>query len=370
MTRIRRSDNQVERRFCLFRLPFKAPKIFLALSAIGALVVFLHSLLVSHPSLSSDALVQSLLLDTTRRSNVSLYSNEGVPDVVRLSQLHIEPASNISVALCFKTLFGNINLRLVQEWVAYYRLLGFDKVFMWYRPEMASLPGFRELYNLNYVTMNVNKKGDRIGDYKQEDMEKLCLGNKKFAASYDWALVADQDEYVWFREHMGIKDFIQKHANMNYLSFGKYMYTMRFRAADLPTGFDVTPFCFTAKSYCHGQPGNPYCPNWPGRSKVMIRTADRQQVSVHGTTHDPNPQKGEIHFRTDEAHFKEWPQLFWKRNFTIREKKNFQVQAKDDQAHKLDQHGMRTMYYDPEVQKWFNFVAGRARLPHGEAVGS
>lgn len=41
----------------------------------------------------------------------------GPLDVIDLSRRHVEPASNITAAVCFKTLFGDIDLGLVLHWV-------------------------------------------------------------------------------------------------------------------------------------------------------------------------------------------------------------------------------------------------------------
>jgi len=37
-------------------------------------------------------------------------------DVVNLAIKHVEPASNVSAAVCFKTLFGDIDLGVVIQW--------------------------------------------------------------------------------------------------------------------------------------------------------------------------------------------------------------------------------------------------------------
>jgi hypothetical protein len=38
-------------------------------------------------------------------------------DVVEVSRRHVEPPSNITAAVCFKTLFGDIDLGTVLQWV-------------------------------------------------------------------------------------------------------------------------------------------------------------------------------------------------------------------------------------------------------------
>ena len=50
----------------------------------------------------------------------SVQYNGGVLDVVELSRHHVEPTSNVTAAVCFKTLFGDIDLGLVLQWVGTY----------------------------------------------------------------------------------------------------------------------------------------------------------------------------------------------------------------------------------------------------------
>jgi hypothetical protein len=49
------------------------------------------------------------------KSNATV-SRSATVDVVELSMRHVEPPSNISVAVCFKTLFGNIDIGIVLQW--------------------------------------------------------------------------------------------------------------------------------------------------------------------------------------------------------------------------------------------------------------
>lgn len=41
----------------------------------------------------------------------------GAIDVIELARKHVEPASNITAAICYKTLFGDIDIGLVLQWV-------------------------------------------------------------------------------------------------------------------------------------------------------------------------------------------------------------------------------------------------------------
>jgi hypothetical protein len=65
----------------------------------------------------------------------------------------VDPNSNITTALCCKALFGEIDLSRVASWVAYYRLLGFDHIFLFHQDIIANYPGLDVLHSLPYVTL-------------------------------------------------------------------------------------------------------------------------------------------------------------------------------------------------------------------------
>jgi hypothetical protein len=49
--------------------------------------------------------------------------NGGAIDVIELSRNHVEPvSSNITAAVCYKTLFGDIDIGLVLQWVGTYKV--------------------------------------------------------------------------------------------------------------------------------------------------------------------------------------------------------------------------------------------------------
>lgn len=75
----------------------------------GALcaVTFFASLLQSMRSVSS------FYIEDVRRLELPLHV---ALDVVKLSIHHIEPQTDISAAVCFKTLFGDIDLGIVIQW--------------------------------------------------------------------------------------------------------------------------------------------------------------------------------------------------------------------------------------------------------------
>jgi hypothetical protein len=93
---------------------------------------------------------QSTTLPPTKPASLNL------PDVVKRSLTVPDDPYNITAALCHKTLFGDIDLWMVLDWVAYNRLLGFDRIFMSYVPSVMNLEGFEELNSLPYVTLFEN----------------------------------------------------------------------------------------------------------------------------------------------------------------------------------------------------------------------
>jgi len=137
--------------------------------------------------------------------------------------------NGITAAVCHRTLFGsNITLDPLFAFVSYYRLLGFDHIFFWYRPHVANVPRFEELIRLPYVTLTEHTGGGR--NEGQLEVEKECLSNSTYAADYNWALTVDADEFLWFNSHVSVKDFLSGYdSNYTFLSFGKWMYTTMHR---------------------------------------------------------------------------------------------------------------------------------------------
>ena len=152
----------------------------------------------------------------------------------------------ISTALCHKTVFGSIDISVLVKWAAYNKLLGFDHIFIWYLPIMATENttatggNWKELESLPYVTLVPNTEG-RVKTYKAErnytriergrkgdqlsDMNQ-CLQDK--AKDYDFVLNADSDEFLWFNKKVGLQEFLEPYRDYFYLSFGKHMYTQRY----------------------------------------------------------------------------------------------------------------------------------------------
>ena len=253
-----------------------------------------------------------------------------------------------------------------------------------------SLPRWDELSSLPYVDLTEYKGGKVDNYYGQHLTEKMRLRQDEFAASYDWALVADIDEYLWFSEQIGVKEFLQRYSNMTYLSFGKQMHTLDHRV-DLAAwdytlettdsaSFAVSKYPFYMKHFCHNRnhKGDPVCPTWRGRAKVIVRPAAHGSVEVHGTIEYPKPEEGTIHFNADFAHFKEWPDIFAAHNVTERPPQNFTIQRQDevhihnvhtgfkpidsDNGDFLIWNGTWLVEYDDQLQSWFDFVVRRATI--------
>lgn len=252
-----------------------------------------------------------------------------------------------------------------------------------------SLPRWNELASLPYVELTEYTGGTRENYYDEDWTEKMCLRQDEFAASYDWAMIADIDEYLWFPEHVGVKEFLQRYSSMTYLSFGKQIYTLD-HGLDLSatnhtldttesSGFAVSKYPFYMKHFCHHRhrKGDPICPTWRGRAKLIVRPSVHTSVTVHGTIEHPNPDEGTIHFHADFAHFKEWPEIFAAHDVMTRPPQNFIVQRQDEvHIHNMHtgfkpidgdngeflvmENGRFLVEYDDLLQDWFDFVVSRA----------
>ena len=181
---------------------------------------------------------------------------------VRISRKVIEDNNQTKTLLCHKSLFGAIDLRLVRMWAAYYKLLGFDEVYIWHVPSILQLPGVDELARTPYITLVENARG-RVKTYQdgytrlvrgvpgdQHDDEKACIrvGRQR---NFDWVMMADMDEYLWFGEKIRLPEFLQKYApssssNVTYLSFGKWMYTLEHKVEVTPPSFELSAVCILA----------------------------------------------------------------------------------------------------------------------------
>jgi hypothetical protein len=98
----------------------------------------------------------------------------------------------------------------------------------------------------------------------------------------------------------------------------------------------------------------------------MVQRAWHKYIEIHGNIGQPDPRKGSIHFPPDKAHMKEWRDISPKDNVTIRPGKSFTVKSHKeveviDLEHSVEKsaEGRWTMYYDDQLQAWFDFVASR-----------
>ena len=307
----------------------------------------------------------------------------GPLDIVELSARHVEPPSNITAAVCYSTLLGDIDLSLVLQWVAYNRLLGFDHVYMFYRQEVVHLDRFNELQALPYVTLTENSQDD------QRLTDNQCLSRPELAGNYDWAMVAGFDEYLRIPNGSprGIKGFLQDHQenNLTYLLFGKYIYTLdhrtdfgaenyRLDAAIQNPPFTLSRYPFHMKNFCYGARREaPLCPTWQGRAKLIVKPSIHQKVDVHvhGNYEQFQRIQGVHHFHAKQAHFMEWPYLHQPHDVTRHEVgQPFSVATEEEvhvpnmeRAFEPDADGRFPVYHDDRLEMWFQAVINRARVP-------
>lgn len=233
----------------------------------------------------------------------------------------------IKVAACHKTLFGNVDLISVLEWVVYNRLLGVDHFRIYYMDDIVNKTGFAELQALPYVQMELNTEVEVISIHRDNDFfktyrrvgfkensqwkkwaknkaaaaqrmtDKFCL--QDMAGQFDWVMFMDADEYLWFQEPTTLKQQLVAFPNTtSYLSFGKYIYTTNFQEPQYRdhshkvSAFSMADFPFTLGPFCEdkvvhnnrsGYP-NPICPAGAGRSKVIVRPSEHKDrdIEVHG----------------------------------------------------------------------------------------
>jgi Glycosyltransferase family 92 len=290
---------------------------------------------------------------------------------------------------------------------AYHRLLGFDAFYFFYRDEVLSLPRFDELRAIPFVTLIPwNDIGTRESYYNQASgTEVECLTN--YAHHYDWVFIADVDEFLWLgpdamTQQHSVKDLLYLHRDMTYLSFGKRMYSLSHRVDMEATNyyldtsasqphFAVSDYPYFMDGYfCHHKGfrrGDPFCPKWRGRSKVMVRPQNHTFIDVHGTFHHPlDPSQGTIHFHPDVYHVKEFPHIFVPHNITRHplgnsEEMDFTIHSEVE----VHIHNIHTGYlpistdpitgeetflvrYDSNLTGWFQYVMQRATDRHGRPL--
>ena len=331
-------------------------------------------------------------------------------------------------AVCHPTLFGDVKFHRVLSFVSYYRLLGFQHVFLWIERRSSSSTNttttsqqhrrrrrgggvswtplqYQQLQSLKYVTLteyntttsssiSSSKNKNRIDYHGQSAVQDMCRSDPNFAANYDWNLVVDVDEYLWLgHQHRTVQEFMDEYNPNNqytYISFGKWQYSpvnilkdeyddvpiilppssitspsinasedtdrllhmsdivnrkganiIKIDHSNVPMGhFGVDRYAFTPKLYCfkgknngsnqhknfqwqnsHKRQPHPtaaatttfattndadYCPDWPGRCKILSKSSNHASVAVHGYDEGLNSPDG-IHWNHQTAHIKEWP---------------------------------------------------------------
>jgi hypothetical protein len=274
--------------------------------------------------------------------------------------------SDITTAICHRTLHGNLNMEKIFSFVSYNRLIGFDHIFFWYRPDISQRPRFDELKALPYVTMTEYAGGGKHDG--QFVVEHACLSQAKFAANYTWAFPIDLDEYLWYRWKGPIYTFVAHLlADFHYVSIGKYMYTQRHAVAleRNDSGFGLDRYAFTAGSYCHNASGQHFCPTWQGRAKILVRPSLHNRVLIHGFL-GSHLLPGGTHLLPVYAHLKEWPTyLASSVNTTVRpDRIPFYVSRSDEvdthstmESHAKTEDGLVPFCYDDRLHEWFRFVA-------------
>jgi Glycosyl transferase family 2 len=310
--------------------------------------------------------------------------------LLEVSSKHVKQEPyNITAAVCHKTLFGNVDIWTVIDWAVYHYLLGFDRIFLTYTDDLVGRDGFEQLQRLPFVdfsrvhgyaakiapTTFVEPEEKRKGKFEQIDLMDKCLQNDAF--EFDWVLLSDADEYLWFNESISVKKWLSMRCprHINYISFGKSMYTKHHSAVTasvngvLPA-FYLSEFPFTAGLYCRDPAiRNETCGSVTGRSKVMVQPAFYSSVPIHG-----NGKKGPERWFVPghEAHLKEWrganALLEETETVVVREPENFEtsnvsgVHIHRQDSYYYDGKKSATMYCDDMNAAWFAFVASRARL--------
>jgi hypothetical protein len=274
--------------------------------------------------------------------------------------------SDITTAVCHRTLYGNLTVSKVFSFVSYYRLLGFDHIFFWYRPHIALSQRFDELKALPYVTLTeYTGGGEHDGQFV---VEHACLSQAKFAANYTWALSIDLDEYLWYRWRGPIYTFVHYLlADFHYVSIGKHIYTQRHAVAleRNDSGFGLDRYAFTAGPYCYEYTEEYWCPGWRGRAKIMAQPSLHKRVLIHGSNFS-HLRPGGTHLLPVYAHLKEWPTYSASSvNTTVHpDRIPFYVSRGDEvdthstmESHAKTEDGRVPFVYDDQLHDWFRFVA-------------
>lgn len=195
----------------------------------------------------SSTVATTVATTTTTTTSQTVSTPSAKPDTTQTTQTpvveppptvrnkNIDSTINITAAVCHKTLFGDVNLHNIAQWAMYHYMLGFDRVFIGYIADVTNRTGFADLQATPYITMYENTLGQvkvypdgyvrmkRPGPGDQNWDIRHCL--QKVGKPYDWVMPLDSDEFLWFHQKVGVKEFLLQHKDLNYISFGKYIYS-------------------------------------------------------------------------------------------------------------------------------------------------
>ena len=343
-------------------------------------------------------------LNSAERENLYHLLHKASERTLPQSEIHFR---NTSIAACH-------DLLRVLEWVVYHRFLGVDHFFFWYMPDVVDRCGFKELSELHFVTMLEDTDGEiaTVGkefnsQYKQFVLRKGSKGYKtarkllkggdpsvlaqrltdmvcvsQYAKDYDWAMMADADEFLAFGDNIGLKAFLRQNNQYNYISLSKTIYTTA-HAVDisddgLASNFSIGGFPFSPGEYCpiqriDRQPRS--CKIYPRRVKILVRPSDFKDTDfhVHGIYHYfYGPKSDKAVFPGPEvAHFKDWLPMGYTLNdgkFTARPPVDFVAYSNDEMTLPRFSEGYKTLqgdgeglpiYFDKSLNEWFSYVASR-----------
>jgi hypothetical protein len=218
---------------------------------------------------------RNFIIHPVTETESSYIANMTAENAKRMNQTH-----PLKVAVCHPTMFGDLSLDTHFAWVSYYRLLGFDHIFLWYEDNVSKQPRFDQLEALPYVTLTPHNGGSNEVYHGQTTVERECFAMANHSG-FDWALAVDVDEYIWFQKPQSIQDFLAHYEQQGYtyISLGKHHYSTRHvyngttttRPPSTDAGFGLEQYPYTPGPYCYGQRGNSKCPTWKGRCKVLAK---------------------------------------------------------------------------------------------------
>jgi hypothetical protein len=134
------------------------------------------------------------------------------------------------------------------------------------------------------------------------------------------------------------------------------------------------PYCYKTKRH---PSGHPICPNWRGRSKILVRPEYHSSVNVHGTNHGLMNRETGIHLHAlQQGHLKEWIRIHQPPQPSIIhfDDTSFQVTHNDQiqtyfvmESSRRDKQDKVEVYHDGhELREWFDFVSQQLlTLPKG-----